>query len=297
MAELNGIVVSAITPRGKKGDVDLSAAFELIDFLCAGGVRGIAFFGVAGEFAAAELEERARLVHLACKRSRVPVYAGVGTATLDGSVALARQACNSDVAAVLLPPPLFFQLAQDEIREYCCQFRANVGVGLDCFLYNIPPFCSAIDPDTAAELIRSGYCGVVDASGDRSAFEALRLAAPDTPVVNAADAMFAEARMAGAPGVFSDAGCAIPEVAAALDHAIENADSATIQILDELFREFLDWGRRLPQSACVRAAVETRGLKTGGFLLPMSAERRRLLDEFREWFKGWLPEALRKAHA
>jgi dihydrodipicolinate synthase/N-acetylneuraminate lyase len=40
----HGVYVAAITPRGKHGDVDFGAVFELIDFLCAARVRGIVFF-------------------------------------------------------------------------------------------------------------------------------------------------------------------------------------------------------------------------------------------------------------
>ena len=44
IAHDHGVNVAAITPRGKHGDVDFGAVFELIDYLCAAGVRGIAFF-------------------------------------------------------------------------------------------------------------------------------------------------------------------------------------------------------------------------------------------------------------
>jgi dihydrodipicolinate synthase/N-acetylneuraminate lyase len=83
MAGIEGVLVSAITPRNERGEVDLGAAFDLIDFLAGAGVRGIVLFGVAGEYPAATFEERNRLIYLAAKRSRVPIYAGVGSATLN----------------------------------------------------------------------------------------------------------------------------------------------------------------------------------------------------------------------
>ena len=48
MTEDIGVIVAALTPRGKKGDLDFGAAFELIDRLCAAGVRGIALFTESG---------------------------------------------------------------------------------------------------------------------------------------------------------------------------------------------------------------------------------------------------------
>ena len=73
-----GVVAAAVAPRGPKGDLDCGATFELVDFLCAARVTGIALFTAAAEYPAFGVEERMRVLYLAAKRSRVPVYAGVG---------------------------------------------------------------------------------------------------------------------------------------------------------------------------------------------------------------------------
>ena len=90
--ELQGVNVAAITSRGKAGDVNFGATFELIDYLCAARVDGIALFTAWGEYPALASDDRARLLYLAVKRSRVPVLAGVGSATLDQTLDLAREA-------------------------------------------------------------------------------------------------------------------------------------------------------------------------------------------------------------
>src|ERR1017187_5735688 len=100
MTKDHGVIVAALTPRGKKGDLDFGAAFELIDRLCAARVSGIALFTAAGEYPAFSLDERSRLLYLAAKRSRVPLYAGAGSIGLttrstwrEGRNARARQRC------------------------------------------------------------------------------------------------------------------------------------------------------------------------------------------------------------
>ena len=98
MTEDHGVIVAALTPRGQKGDLDFGAAFELIDHLCAAQVRGIALFTAAGEYPAFSLEERTRVLYLAAKRSRVPLYAGVGSIGLDDSLSLAREARRAGAA-------------------------------------------------------------------------------------------------------------------------------------------------------------------------------------------------------
>src|SRR6185369_10459839 len=108
MPEDHGIIASALTPRDTRGALDCGAAFELIDYLSKAKIKGIALFGPAGEYPAFSLEERSRLLYLAIKRSRVPIYAGVGSIGLDDSLALAREARRAGAQGVFVPPPHFF---------------------------------------------------------------------------------------------------------------------------------------------------------------------------------------------
>ena len=110
MTEDHGVIVAALTPRGKKGELDFGAAFELIDRLCAARVRGIALFTAAGEYPAFSLEERTRLLYLAVKRSRVPLYAGVGSIGLDDSLTLAREARRAGAARSLPAAAAFLSI-------------------------------------------------------------------------------------------------------------------------------------------------------------------------------------------
>ncbi len=62
MTDDAGVIVAALTPRGKKGDVDFGAAFDMLDHFCAARVRGIALLTATGEYPAFSLDERYRLV-------------------------------------------------------------------------------------------------------------------------------------------------------------------------------------------------------------------------------------------
>src|SRR5690348_18002997 len=125
MTEVQGVIAAAITPRPPQADINLGAAFELVDYLCKAGIHGIALFTPAGECAAVTAEERSRLVYLAVKRSRVPLLAGVGSAALDISVRLAREARDAGVAGVLLPPPATTPCHPDDLREFYLQFASQ----------------------------------------------------------------------------------------------------------------------------------------------------------------------------
>src|SRR6266545_3598539 len=127
MSKDHGVIAAALTPRGVRGDLDCGAVFELIDYLCAARVDGIVFFAAPGEYPAFGIEERTRVLYLAAKRSRIPLFAGVGAVSLEDSLSLAREAFSTGVAGVLLPPPHFYRYQQEEIREFYLQFAAQAG--------------------------------------------------------------------------------------------------------------------------------------------------------------------------
>jgi len=298
MADFEGVNVAAITPRGKLGDVDLGASFELVDMLCRAGVRSIALFTAAGEYAAFSSDERSRLVLLACKRSRVPLMVGAGSATLETSLTLARDARQAGVAAILLPPPFFYRYHQDDVHAFYHQFAQQLGGGIPVWISNYPSFTTPIEPTTALCLLETGwFAGIEDASGDLDTFASLRSAASrcGLPILSAHDGLLLEAGSAGVCGWMSTAASAVPELVVALHRAVGARDQARIDALAPLFEQFVSFASGLPQPAVVKLAVALRGLKTGPLAVPLPLAREREIDRFREWFQGWMPEIRKMA--
>jgi 4-hydroxy-tetrahydrodipicolinate synthase len=287
----SGVIAAAVTPHGKRGDEpDIGATLELIDFLCRAGVQGIALLGSTGEFVNLNYDDRVRLVYLAVKRSRVPVLAGVSHSTLDGALALSREASTAGAAGLLLMPPFFFRYRQPEIREFYMKF-AEMSHGAPIYLYNIPAFTSAIEGETAVELLSTGrFAGIKDSSGDWENFQVLRRhkqAHPYTLLVGH-DAVFARARREGADGVVSGVACALPELLLALDRAIVQKDEAEAQRLDARLHEFLARIEPFPTPVAIKAALAERGIKTGPLPVPLASETQAALDDFRAWFRAWV---------
>jgi dihydrodipicolinate synthase/N-acetylneuraminate lyase len=309
MTGFQGVNVAAITPRGKQGEIDLGAAFELIDYLCAARVDGIVLFSAYGEYPAFTVEERSRLVYLAAKRSRVPLLVGVGSATVDLSVALAREARDAGAAGLLLPPPFFFQYEPDDVFEFYRRFAAQLGSGMETFLSNTPALTSQLPVETAIDLLQTGlFAGVEDSSGSLESLTCLQAAAAmcSVQLLVGSDQIFTRARCARVAvpggafrlGAVSAAACAVPELVMALDRAITEAQTGEIDKLDSALQEFLDWEARFPQTTVVKVATGLRGLKTGPVSVPLSPAKVRLLAEFRQWFQSWLPDVKKmSAHA
>jgi 4-hydroxy-tetrahydrodipicolinate synthase len=282
-----GVHAAAITPRGRHGEVDYGAAFELLDHLSQGGASGVLLFGPAGEYPAFAPDERARLVYLSRKRSRVPVLAGVGSATLDASIDLAREAQNAGVAALVLPPPHFFRYDQDDLRAYFCQFAAELGSDPPILIYRT----TALAEETAEDLWQTGKFGaIIDDAGDPESVD--RLIAAGVAVFPADDSAAARP---GRCALVSAAACAVPELLSGLYQALRNGPEARVRELDAALQEFLRRSAYFPETAAVRLATGLRGLKTGALAVPLSPAKQKELDGFRDWFQQWLPSVRKLA--
>jgi dihydrodipicolinate synthase/N-acetylneuraminate lyase len=225
----------------------------------------------------------------------------VGSATLDLSIALAREAREAGAAGLLLPPPFFFRYEPDDVFEFYKRFAAQLGPGADTFLSNTPASTSQIPVETALDLLQTGlFAGVEDSSGSLESLTCLRAAAAmcSLQLLVGSDQIFTRARCTRVAvpggafrlGAVSAAACAVPELLMALDRAITAARTDEIGRLDRALQDFMDWEVRFPQTTIVKVATGLRGLKTGPLSVPLSPGKERLLAEFREWFQGWLPD-------
>ena len=300
MPQFSGVYVAAVTPHRREGhEADFAAMLELVDFLSRSGVQGIALLGSTGEFVHIKAADRSRLVHLAVKRSRVPIIANVSHSTLDGALELASDAINSGVEGMLLMPPFFFRYEQEDIFEFYRAFANAVGTRVPVLLYNIPQFTNKIELDTAARLFALGrFAGIKDSSGDVEYFTRL-LQLPqrgDLAVLVGNDTVFTRLRPAGADGVISGVACAVPELLVALDQALRENRTEQIAALQTRLQEFIAWIDRFPTPVGVKVATAVRGFKVGPVAMPLSKEKTALLEEFKAWFKAWLP-VVQKASA
>lgn len=297
MSLIEGVLAAAIAPRRSTGhEVDLSLLFEVIDFLCEKKVAGIALFGATGEYIHFGLEERIRVTQLTVKRSRVPLIVNVSHSNLDGAVMLANEAATAGAAGLLLMPPHFFRYPQLEVREYFLEFAKTIEADIPIYLYNVPFFASEISPETACQLLGTGkFAGIKDSSGRVDYFSALmrqKEMSPFIRVILGNDSIFTHGRSNGADGVISGVCCGLPELMLALNRAVLEPNAEMRDRLQARLAEYIGWLDRFPVPIGVRETVAMRGLKVGPQAIPFSPDAARTMNEFREWFQGWLPGLL-----
>ena len=282
---ITGVLAAAITPRETAGvAIDFGAAFELIEFFEAHGIDGITLLGSTGEFLHFEPEQRTHLVAQVSKRSRLPVLVNVSHSTLAGSVRLGREAMDAGAAGVLIMPPYYFRYPQDVLRVYCLEFAAQVKAPV--YLYNIPFFTNELALPTSLDLLSTGaFAGIKDSGGRWEDFVELQRV---TTVFVGSDRMYSRACAAGAAGVISGVASAVPELMVSIDRSKRAGHDTTV--LDEHLSDFLGRVLSFPLPIAIKEAAAIRGIKAGPHATPLGAAESKRLDDFRSWFRDWLPE-------
>lgn len=287
--DLAGVFASAITPRrANSEDPDFSGLLDLLDFLAAGGVKGICLFDATGEFLDYSIAQRQRMLYLAVKRSRVPLIAGVSHSTLTGALQLADEAISSGADGLILMPPIFYPYTQCEVEEFYLQFARETGDAVPILLHNLPQCTSKLEIDTVCKLLDTGrFAGISDSSGDWDHFIRLLQLKRERPFVLlcGADRLIGRALAEGADGAISASACAVPELAVGIAKTPDNA------ALNARLDEFVEWVDRFPFPVAIKRAVELRGQKSSPPLTPLSTGSQKALTEFSVWFPRWLANA------
>jgi 4-hydroxy-tetrahydrodipicolinate synthase len=97
--KLRGVFTPNLVPLDRRGDINEDEFRRYIDWLIAGGVHGLYPNGSTGEFTRFTVEERRRIVRIACEQAngRVPILAGAAEANVRETIA-ARSMRRSCVA-------------------------------------------------------------------------------------------------------------------------------------------------------------------------------------------------------
>ncbi len=138
MIELKGVFPALTTPFKKDQSLDLEGFRTLIDVVIEDGVHGIVVNGCTGESWTFSDEERALLFKTSVEQTngRVPVVAGCGGICSKDSIANVRQAEKVGCDAVMIQPPWYVLISEEEVFQY---FQEILGAtDMPVMIYNIP---------------------------------------------------------------------------------------------------------------------------------------------------------------
>jgi 4-hydroxy-tetrahydrodipicolinate synthase len=197
-----GVIPAVVTPFDEAGNVDTTALAGNAEWLIEEGVTGLVGNGTMGEAQSLSASERRLVIEslAAAADGRVPVTAGVSSATPAASIGYAADAAAAGADSLMLLPPLGYEGDEREVEAF---YRTVAEASeLPIMAYNNPK-ASGTDmrPGLVARLGDiEGVVAVKECSGDARRIAAILNAAEDLEVLVGGDDWALEGFCAGATG-------------------------------------------------------------------------------------------------
>lgn len=177
---LKGIVPPLATPLTAEGALDLAGLHTLVEHELAGGVSGVFILGTTGEGPHLDPALRGEVVTHACREvsGRIPVLVGLCDSSTTANLRFADFAAAAGASALVLTPPFYMPLSQDELLAYL--ERLVPALPLPVYLYNIPGLTKIqFAPATVKRAFGAlPIAGLKDSSNDLAYFAAVRAELP-----------------------------------------------------------------------------------------------------------------------
>ncbi len=283
------VYAALLTPRQPSGALDLAGLQRQIEFAAAFGVQGFALNGATGEFPGTSERELEELLGAAMPilGSR-EILCCIGSPSLQGTLTRARLAKAAGAHAVLLPMPYFFPYSQTDLIAFGSAVADTIEIPI--LLYNLPQFTSGLEVGTVLELMRrhKNIIGTKDSSGSLQIVQAMTEQGLERKRVIGNDGVLSEAlRTDVCDAVVSGVACVLPDLISSFFRDAPGTPS--FDVADRLLREFIVQIDQLPTPWGLKACSEARGITSGDYPLPLSADRRQETEALQRWLLEWLP--------
>ena len=276
MYKPEGVYPAMLTPFNEEGDVNETVLRQLVDWLIDEGVNGLFPLGSAGEFIHMDFDEKTRIIEIVSEQAegRVPVTPGTTDSCASNSIKLTGKAHEFGCAAVVISPPYYIPVSQEQIEEHYEQiFTAFPDYPV--ILYNIPLFSTPIDYDVVKRLSRyHNVVGMKDSSGSMVDFmhymDKIRLVGSNLNMMIGREEMLYAALAVGATGTMCGTAGIVPEIMIRIYNAWQNGDLEKAMKLQMDVLQLIRAMFALPFPLGFKAALEIRGFKMGASKRPLS---------------------------
>lgn len=249
MKELFGTGIALCTPFEKNKEIDFLALERLVETNITNGVNYLVALGTTAETATLSKEEKKSVVDciLQTNAKRLPIVLGIGgnnTIQVKEEISSAKL---TDFAAILSVSPFYNKPNQEGIYQHYKYLATETEANI--IIYNVPSRTGAnINPETTLRLAHDfkNLIGIKDAPLDfRQFLDVLQSKPKDFLVISGDDLLAVPAVLAGADGVISVIGQAIPKhfstmIQFALDGKNIEANNILykiIKLIDLIFEE------------------------------------------------------------
>ena len=293
MREIQGHGVAMITPFKADGSIDFDAIPIIVNHLINGGVDFLVVLGTTAETATLTKLEKIALVEkiVEVNSDRLPLVLGLGGNNTQELLGMFDWFNLSSFTALLSVTPYYNKPNQEGLYQHFKTIANNSN--LPVILYNVPSRTGVnIAPETVLRLAEDfdNIVALKEASGDfQQAQTLMKLCPPNFSILSGDDEMSLPMILAGAKGVISVIGNAIPEqysriIKEGLSRNVDKAYLIQYQLLD-LIRMIYFEGN----PTGIKVLMETLGLCENNLRLPLIPSTKELTLELKEELKKVMP--------
>jgi len=287
-----------VTPLTIDKKLDDKGLKRLIEHLISGGVHGIFLLGSNGEAPSLTYAVQKELITKACKYidKRVPVLLGITNSSFEGSVKMAEHAKISGADVVVVAPPYYFPITENEMVEYLKNLVPELP--LPFMLYNIPS-CTKLhlSYETVKKARKLGALGIKDSSGDLDYLKGLIKEFSGSPkfvILAGTEAFLPETIAGGGHGAVAGGANFFPKLFADFYNATIAEDNDKIsKIADKvtaIYNTIYSVGKDASRyTKGIKCALSVKGICDDHMALPLrkfDAGDRELIKEYIEQFEN-----------
>ena len=292
MKEIQGHGVAMITPFKRNGTIDFDALPVIVDHLIAGGVDYIVVLGTTAETATLSKEEKISLVdHIIDANSgRLPLVLGLGGNHTWELLEMFEWFDLSVFSALLSVSPYYNKPNQEGLYQHFKIIATHSS--LPVILYNVPSRTGVnIAPETVLRLATDfkNIVAIKEASGNfQQAQTLIKICPSNFLILSGDDEMSLPMILAGAKGVISVIGNALPEQYSKVIHSgllrkIDEAYFFHYNLLDLIRMIYLEGN-----PAGIKVLMEALDLCENNLRLPLVVASKDLSLRLNEELKNFL---------
>ena len=293
MREIQGHGVAMITPFKADGSIDFDAIPIIVNHLINGGIDFLVVLGTTAETATLTKLEKIALVEkiVEVNSDRLPLVLGLGGNNTQELLGMFDWFNLSSFTALLSVTPYYNKPNQEGLYQHFKTIANNSN--LPVILYNVPSRTGVnIAPETVLRLAEDfdNIVALKEASGDfHQAQTLIKLCPPNFSILSGDDEMSLPMILAGAKGVISVIGNAIPEqysriIKEGLSRNVDKAYLIQYQLLD-LIRMIYFEGN----PTGIKVLMETLDLCENNLRLPLVPASKELTLQLKEELKKVMP--------
>ncbi|MEI7525163.1 MAG: dihydrodipicolinate synthase family protein [Mariniphaga sp.] len=295
---LRGIIPPVITPLLDNNTLDVKGLEKLVEHLISGGVHGLFILGTTGEAPSLSYELRKEFIKRTCEltNKRIPVMVGITDTSFEGSLEIAHYSKEVGADAVVVAPPFYMPISQDELVVYLENLIPKSPLPL--LLYNMPSHTKLhMDIETVKIGQKLGAIGIKDSSGDMfyqtNLIEEFKNI-PEFAIITGTELFIPETILQGGHGAIAGGANIYPKLFVEMYDASIARDFEKIAILRELNIQLYNTiyavsGNSSKYIRGLKCVLATMGICNDYAALPLSkyeGEDKKKIEEYVAHFKG-----------